>query len=104
LLIGLRGEFYSKRPLTNNNNNNNKAEKISKRNTRQALHRLIAKNCHPGNIAHTKESAIIRSLKPEWGGAPLVQGKEHRENHVLRDDDNNNKVNLSPYRPWRPLG
>jgi hypothetical protein len=24
------------------------------------------KNCHPGNIAHTKESATVRSLKPEW--------------------------------------
>jgi hypothetical protein len=54
------------------------------RNTRQAFHKFIAKICHPGNIAHTKESATVLSLKPEWGGAALVQGKEHRENCVKR--------------------
>jgi hypothetical protein len=28
--------------------------------------RFTAKNCHPGNNPHTKESATVRSLKPEW--------------------------------------
>jgi hypothetical protein len=41
------------------------AEKISRRNTRQAHHRFTAMNSDPGNIAHTKESATVRSLKPE---------------------------------------
>jgi hypothetical protein len=30
-------------------------------------------------------------LKPEWWGAPLVRGKEHREKPVLRDYNNNNR-------------
>jgi hypothetical protein len=47
----------------------------------------LQKNCHPGNIARTKESATVRCLKSEWWGAPLDQGVEHRENPVLRDDD-----------------
>jgi hypothetical protein len=29
-------------------------------------------------------------MKPEWWGAPLVQGKEHWERPVLRDNNNNN--------------
>jgi hypothetical protein len=67
-----------------------RGQKIPGRNTRQTFHRLIAKNRHLGNIAHTKESATVRSLKPEWWGPPLVQGKEHWEKPVLRDDNNNN--------------
>jgi hypothetical protein len=39
------------------------------------------------NIAHTKENATARSLKPEWWDAPLVKGKEHQEKPVLRDSD-----------------
>jgi hypothetical protein len=54
---------------------------------------LKKKNCHPGNIAHTKESTTVRSLKPEWWGAPLVQGKEHRENPLLRNDNNSIQFN-----------
>jgi hypothetical protein len=26
----------------------------------------LQKNCHPGNIARTKESATVRCLKSEW--------------------------------------
>jgi hypothetical protein len=78
-------------------NSNQRTEKIPGRNTKQAFHRVIAKNCHPGNITHTRESATVRRLKPEWLGAPLVQGKEHRGKPVLRDDDdddhNNNNNN-----------
>jgi hypothetical protein len=65
----------------NNYNNNQKTEKVPGRNARQTFHGFIAENCR--NIAHTKESATVGSLKLEWGGAPLVQGKEHREKHVL---------------------
>jgi hypothetical protein len=57
-------------------------------------HSIDSLQSHPGDIAYTKESATVRSLKPEWSGAPLVQGKEHRENPVLRDGNNKKKT------PW----
>jgi hypothetical protein len=67
-------------------NSNQRSEKISR-----SLEEIpgkhstdsLQKNYHPGNIAHTKESNTTRSLKPEWRGAPLVQGKEHQEKPVL---------------------
>jgi hypothetical protein len=57
--------FYDTSSHWSHRNSNQRTKKIPGRNTRQALHRFIAKNSHPGNIAHTKESATVRSLKPE---------------------------------------
>jgi len=31
-----------------------------------------------GDIAHNKESATVWNLKPEWWGAPLVEGEKYR--------------------------
>jgi hypothetical protein len=47
-------------------NSNQGTEKIPGRNTRQSLHRFISENCHPADTVHTKESATVQSLKPEW--------------------------------------
>jgi hypothetical protein len=60
-------------------------KKISGNNTRKAFNRLSTKNSCTRNIAHYKESVIIRNLKPEWWGSPLVQEEKYQEKHEKRE-------------------
>jgi hypothetical protein len=39
-------------------------------NIRKVFNRFSTKDSHTRNIAHNKESATIRNLKPEWWGSP----------------------------------
>jgi hypothetical protein len=39
----------------------------------------LQKNSCTKNITHYKESATIRTLKPEWWGSPLVQEEKYQE-------------------------
>jgi hypothetical protein len=61
--------------------------KISGINTRKTFNRFSTKNICTRNIAHNKESATIRNLKPERRGSPLVQKEKYQENEkpVIRE-------------------
>jgi hypothetical protein len=62
-------------------------KKISGNNTRKAFNRFSTKNSSTRNIAHYKESATIRNLKPEWWGSPLVQEEKYQEKPVKREEE-----------------
>jgi hypothetical protein len=59
-------------------------KKISVNNTRKAFNRLSTKNSCTRNITHYKESATIRSLKPEWWCSPPVEEENYQEKPVKR--------------------
>jgi hypothetical protein len=38
-------------------------------------------------MTHYKESAIIRNLKPEWWGSPLVPDETYQKQPVKREEE-----------------
>jgi hypothetical protein len=46
----------------------------------------LQKKPYTKNIAHYKESATIRNLKPEWWGSPLVQEKKYQAKPMKREE------------------
>jgi hypothetical protein len=49
--------------------------KMSENHTRKTLNRLSSKKSCTRDMTHNMESDIVRNLKPEWRGEPLVQEK-----------------------------